>query len=283
MNDVTTSTTDSKVTISSTQPNYAKVQNKSVSRQIWLAKIPNKLHQAWENAPEGTVLGHFTFTKGGVKDPKTGKVSKDSTKQSLSVQVDESIHKNKEHDLPLSYSIEALTKKVPVLHPFTRDSDGSVVLHGTVARSCNLQIQHSREYSRLLKNRLLSTVNSSRYVKPVDASDVSLARDAAALKAASGADFGSSVARHGQEVIDAKNDAANAGPSKKRKFEGQSLRTILFEMFATQQHWTVKEIRAASGFPDNEVRAALQEMCDFHRSGEHRGSWELKKEYQPQS
>lgn len=274
---------DSKVTISSTQPNYATVQNESVSRQIWLAKIPNKLHQAWERAPEGTVLGHFTFTKGGVKDPKTGKPTKN--KQSLSVQVNEDFAKSSSStaDLPLSYSIEALTKKVPVLHPFTRDPDGSIVLHGTVARSCNLQIQRSREYSRLLKNRLHSTVNSIRYVKPVDASDVSLARDAAALKAASGADFGSSVARHGQEAIDAKNDAANAGVSKKRKFEGQSLRTVLFEMFATQQHWTVKEIRAASGFPDNEVRAALQEMCDFHRSGEHRGSWELKKEYQPQT
>lgn len=39
---------------------------------VWLLRIPPKLAQAFEAAPEGSVLGDLVFTKGGVgKDGKT--------------------------------------------------------------------------------------------------------------------------------------------------------------------------------------------------------------------
>ena len=115
------------------------------------------------------------------------------------------------------------------------------------------------------------------------------------MKSAGSGSFVDSIALFGQHVIQAKSKAAEVAAlqsndaglnySKKRKFDAsQSMRSIIFELYSARQFWTVKEIRAAAPtFSDAEVRTELQELCDFHRSGEQRGSWELKKEYQQQT
>ena len=313
----TRSSTNTRTTVAAHKSRtYGTVHTDDVSKQIWLAKIPQKLQQAWQTASEGDVLGTLTFTKPSSSKTNDGNVKSKNNSSMLQIQIqppsDDTSGTAKKDDLPLEYSIEALTKKVPgKLHPIRRsDEDGSIIPMGTIARSCNLQVQvQSRQYAELLKSRLISTVQSSRYVKPVDSNDVSLSRDAAAaaLEAKSmhktnesksgniqAASFADSIALYGQQAIQAKSQAAEAAAlnsvagisgSKKRKFDaGQSLRSIIFELYSTQQFWTVKEIRAAApGFPDAEVRAELQELCDFHRSGEQRGSWELKKEFQQQA
>ena len=312
-----------KVTVSAEgSSNFGKVRmnhdpsNRNL-KEMWLAKIPNKLYSAWDAAKEGDVIGTITFTKApsstSVSMKKKGKAA-GSKKNLLTIQVpDKKTTSNVNDDLPLDYTVEALTKKVPGrLHPFTRnDEDGSIDVHGMITRSCNLQVQaaQSKQYSQLLKNRLISTVHNARYVKPVDSSDVSLARDAAAAAleakhlyvptltssfttdsgntiSASSHSFGDSIALYGKKAIEAAKEAAQASKqgaagSKKRKFDaGQSLRSILFELYSTQQFWTVKEIRGACGYADTEIRQELQELCDYHKSGENRGSWELKTQYQ---
>lgn len=74
----------------------------------------------------------------------------------------------------MDYSIEAMTKKVPVLHPFSRAPDGSTALHGQISRTCNLQICQSNKYkvkyAYLFTNRFNVSMisNTNRHiVKPV--------------------------------------------------------------------------------------------------------------------
>ena len=252
---------------------------------MWLAKIPQQLQEAWAEAPPGTVLGQLIFTKG--KASSSNSRMKQNAKNTVSIHVNDASGRS---SLPLDYGIEAMTKKVPGnLYGFRRsDEDGSIRVAGKVTRSCNLQVKQleSKGYKELLKNRLKSTVQTTRYVRPIDAADVSLSRDAAVAANESVKSFGNAIEKYGQEVIEQKNAADQQAllggvNGKKRKFEpGQSMRSILFELYSSQKFWTVKEIRAACGYPDNEVRSVLQELCEFHRSGEQRGSWELKKEYQ---
>lgn len=44
---------------------YGKIDAAAAGKPAWMTRIPPKLAQAFEEAPEGTVLGTFTFTKGG--------------------------------------------------------------------------------------------------------------------------------------------------------------------------------------------------------------------------
>ena len=56
-------------------------------------------------------------------------------------------------------------------------------------------------------------------------------------------------------------------------------RSIVFELFE-QRFYTVKELRSVSSRLEKELHAALSESCEFDRSGEQKGTWELKKEFQ---
>ena len=87
--------------------------------------------------------------------------------------------------LPVTYTLEAMTKKTPgALHPFTRSADGGVLIHGKISRTAYAQVAHGitdptssssgvgvgnddGRYRTLLRNRLLdTTVNSKRFVQP---------------------------------------------------------------------------------------------------------------------
>jgi hypothetical protein len=99
-----------------------------------MAKIPPQLAEAWKNAPEGTELGELILTKGAAAGPPK-----------LTIQVNEAVD-TAATNLPLDYTVENMTKKVPTLHPYSRLANGSVLLHGTVARTCNLQMERTERY-----------------------------------------------------------------------------------------------------------------------------------------
>ena len=256
-----------------TAESYGAIDSSHVSDEVWMIRIPPKLAEVWNEASEGTVLGELVFTKGG-------KVNGTQIKPSLAVHVSEETSEQ-QSDLPLEYTMEAMTKKVPVLHPFTRKPDGSIVLHGTVTRTANLQVSRSDErYRQHCKNRILQTsVTSSRFVKPVEANELSVRKShSAALASSKG--FGSAVQQYGKKILEASEGGGDA--SLKRKFEDQPTRSVVFELFSNQPYMTVKEMRHASGRPEKEIRAVLAEIGEFHRSGEHKGSWQLRKEFQKQ-
>lgn len=281
---------------------YGAIDASSVLTSMWMARIPSKLATAWKDAPEGTVLGTLTFTKGAPPAGKgsaatNGRPSSRSAnggrikpgdggagapKQSLTIKVNESFV-DVVSDLPLDYSAEAMTKKVPVLHPFTRRPDGSVALHGTVARSCSLQMRRTDRYREMCKNRIVDSVTTNRFVKPVDQVDLSVrSRPVGAAAGKGGGGFGDSIARFGKGMIEARERAATDPTGRKRKFQDQPIRSVLFELFSSQQFWTVKELRNSSGRAEKDIRSVLSELCEFHRSGEHKGSWELKAEFRSQ-
>mmetsp|Transcript_7560 Transcript_7560/g.10268 ORF Transcript_7560/g.10268 Transcript_7560/m.10268 type:complete len:320 (-) Transcript_7560:201-1160(-) len=272
---------------------YGTIDGSDVSKQIWMARVPPKLSAAWADAPEGTVLGTLTFTKGGgpapprpsnnnKKQPPNRNIAtaKNNTaaKQSLTVSVSPEFANS---DLPLGYSIEAMTKKVPVLHPFTRQQDGSVKLHGTVVRSCNLQMRRTDEYRKLCKNRLVATVSSNRFVRPVDAGELSMKNRRPVGTATGGEEgFGGAVQRFGKRMIEA-SEGKNEN-NRKRKFEGQPIRSVIFELFSQQPFWTVRELCNESGRLEKELRKVLRDLCEFRNRGEHKGMWELKAEFREQ-
>ena len=296
---------------------YGKIDASSVGKPAWMTRIPPKLAQAFEEAPEGTVLGTFTFTKGGTlpappangnkpdaKSTNSSSSSSSSNKvdQTLSIRVSEELAA-KAPDLPVEYTIEALTRKVPTLHPFTRRPDGSIELHATVAKTGNLQMVAGAErYRNLCKNRLVQSATTDRFVKPVDLADLTSAgksiggsgrRGAATggsrvsssitntgANGSSSGGFGDSVQQFGKAILDSQKAGLEGDLSgRKRKFEGQNIRSVVFELFSMQRYWTVKDMRSASGRAEKELREVLSDLAHFHRSGENKGSWELREEF----
>jgi len=257
-----------------TEDQYAALDTSDSQTPMWLVRTPPKLAAAWCNAPEGTVLGTLTFTRGTA--PNANPIIKQSLK--LSVSSDEFASSYPE--LPLDYSIEAMTKKVPVLHPFSRAHDGSTALHGQISRTCNLQICQSNKYKAYCKTRLLKNVTSNRVVKSVETVDLAVGKGNLHPTGSEG--FGDSIMKHGKSVLEMNELRSNENISgnKRKIYEGQSTRSIVFELFEQQRFWTVKELRTVSGRLEKELRPVLSELCEFHRSGEQKGTWELKKEFQ---
>jgi transcription initiation factor TFIIF subunit beta len=266
-----------------TAESYGAVNATQVSSECWMIRVPNKLAELWESAKEGTHLGELVFIKGGKMPDNTTT----TVKPSLEVHVaknEESLSSSSPSDIPLHYTFEAVSKKLPTMHPFTRDSsDGSITLSGTVTRTANLQVssQSDERYRTLLKNRLLSSnVTSNRFVRPVEANELSVRRSGVPTSTSVG--FGDAVREYGQRAIQAAeggpNDADSA--SRKRKFENKPTQTVVFELFSQQPRWTVKEMKNASGCPEKEIRQVLADVGDFTRSGEHKGTWQLRPEFQ---
>jgi transcription initiation factor TFIIF subunit beta len=254
---------------------YGAVDATHVNNEVWMVRMPPKLAQVWTEAEEGTVLGELVFTKGGKVEGK-----KDPVKPSLAVHASEDILTAQQQDVPLEYTMEAVTKRVPVMHPFTRNPDGSVELQGTVTRTANLQMSTSDARYRLHnKNRIMkSNVTSSRFVKPVEANELSVRKShSAALTSSKG--FGSAVQQFGKRMNEANDGTLDVDPSKKRKYEGQTTQSVIFELFAQQPLWSVKEMKQASGRPEKEIRQVLGEIGVFIRKGEHQGKWELRSEF----
>jgi len=258
-----------------TAETYGAVDASQVNNEIWMVRMPPKLAQVWNDAPEGTVLGSLVFTKGGkvngIKDP---------VKPSLVVHASEDILTPEQSDVPLEYTMEAMTKRVPVMHPFTRNQDGSVAIQGTVTRTANLQMRTSDErYRRHNKNRIMQTnVTSSRFVKPVEANELSVRKSHSAALKSSTKGFGSAVQQFGKRMNEASDGPAD--PTKKRKYEGQTTQSVVFELFSQQPYWSVKEMKQASGRPEKEIREVLSEVGEFNRKGDNQGKWQLRSEFQ---
>lgn len=232
----------------------------------WLIKIPTTLAEAFSKVPEGTVLGELIFTKGGKLPNNT------TVKPSLKVQVDESIVT----DIPVQYELEAMTKRVPVMHPFVRHDDGKVRILGTVTRTANLQAaKEDARFRALCKQRLLETsVNNTRFVKSVETTELSVRKNVPLNKG-----FGSAVQKFGERLKEQEHADHVGDESRKRKYEDTPARSVLFELFQYRPHWTMKEIRQESGKPEKELRAILNEIGSYHRSGEHKNMWSLKSEF----
>ncbi len=266
---------------------YGKLDTTDANKQLWLARLPPKLAALWDEAPEGTLLGHLTFTKGTPKPPPPvkGQPRPPQMKkakiipQKLAIQTSEELAKD-QPELPLDYTLTNLTTKIPTFHPYTRETNGSVTIHGKISRSCNLQMERTLRYRQTCKTRLLAQVagKDKRHVKPVQSADLSFSTSSAL-----GSGFGSTIASFGKKMMDAQKDMQNAAltQNRKRKFdESQSVRSILFELFSQQQYWSVKELRAASGGrAEKEIRAELSQIAEFKRTGEFKGQWELKKDF----
>ena len=306
---------------------------------MWMAHIPPKLASVWSAAPEGTVLGTLTFTKGGGSKlnpqqrpnqpqfkPKgpTNSNQRSSSKHSLTVSINPAFA-DKHPDLPPMYTIENISKKINgVLHPFTRsssikdtnetnhsdtanNSSGSntmnqengnsnptsnactISLHGTVTTSCHFQIAHKaqtsnakqgQQYRNLCKKRLMETNNVKRVVKPVDSSELSLRRATATAVLTAGKGFGNAVQQHGKSLIEAREQSINGKKRKIDIMEGQSVRSVIFQLFSSRRFWSVRELKTASGLLEKEIKPVLSELCMFHKKGDHRNLWELKSEYQ---
>ncbi|CAB9506156.1 Transcription initiation factor IIF, beta subunit [Seminavis robusta] len=314
---------DNKVTAHT----YGALDTSQVTNECWLVRIPPSLAHVWNKAPEGTVLGDLVFTKGG---PPTAKHrGAKPVKPTVQIRVapemlqeedeidpqDESPVVNQQQlTIPLNYSMAAMTKKCPRLHPFSRHpQNGSVKLWGTVTRTANLQVEQDRNYRQLLKDRLIQTsVNSSRFVKPVDAPQSVVAKQqrrvgaVPSLKAngeeePESATFSNAVYQFGKRKLEAQqaNESAHnsmlagAGPNKRmRQFSpDQPMRSVIFELFEQQKYWTVKDLKGAAAAggavstkkSETEIRDVLREIGLYHRSGDHKTMWELKKEFQQQS
>ncbi|KAL3821739.1 hypothetical protein ACHAXA_008475 [Cyclostephanos tholiformis] len=311
---------------------YGAIQ--SSFSDMWMIRLPNRLATAWEDAPEGAVLGTLTFTKGGgggggdnssiggTGPPAAKRVrttlsavtvapppQSSSSSSKISITIDPSIS-DSQSDLPVTYTLEAMTKRTPgALHPFTRNSDGSVSIHGKISRTASAQVAHGvsssggvagvggggtaddnrddgSRYRTLCRNRLLEmTVNSKRFVQPGGDANQSGPLRAATAASSLGTGFGGSVARFGKQMLDARERARGLGMTGEASGPPivgiDGVRTALFEYFSKKTLWSVKDLRYASGgrLPERETREVLRDIAEYHRTGEHKNMWELKSEF----
>jgi hypothetical protein len=263
-----------------TATSYGAVNVEDVQKECWMLRIPQKLAEEWNKVPEGTVLGELVFKKGG----------KGSDGQVVKPQVDiVAAPTSNDPSLPLQYTLQAMTKKIPTMHPIVRHPNGSVTLKGTVSRTANCQVSHIQDsnYKQLIKNRLLNTtVNNSRFVKPVESNQV--VSQSAKTKQISGKNgesdggFGSAVHQFGKRLLEQANQPQQEQGNKRAKFDpDQPTKSVVFALFQEQPFWTIKDLKVASGGrSDNDIRKVLQEIGEFRRSGDHKNSWELRKEFQ---
>lgn len=302
---------------------YGALDTSVVHNECWLIRVPPSLAHAWNKAPEGTVLGDLVFTKGGppvakhkgakpVKPAVQIKVAPEMMQEEDEVNPEDEtpVVGQQQLTIPLNYTMQAMTKKIPNLHPFSRNpQNGSVKLWGTVTRTANLQVEQDRNYRQLVKDRLIQTnVNSSRFVKPVDAPQSVVAKQQRKVVPSLGkskngeepesATFSNAVYQFGKRKLEAQQASdsahnamlAGAGPNKRaRQFSpDQPMRSVIFELFEQQKYWTVKDLKAAAAAggavstkkSETEIRDVLREIGDYHRSGDHKTMWELKKEFQ---
>lgn len=264
---------------------------------LWMLRLPNRLASAWEDAPEGTDLGTLTFTKGGgstsgAPPAKRAKFGAPASSSKISISLDSKIAES-QLDLPVEYTLEAMTKKTPgALHPFTRGADGGVSIHGKISRTASAQVSHGvmsgpsdGRYRALLRNRLLDTsVNSKRFVQPGGDAAQAGPLKAATAAASLGTGFGGSVAQFGKKMLDAQDRAKGFGMPELTgpPITGvEGVRSALFEFFSKRTFWAVKDLRLASGgrLPERETREVLRDIAEYHRMGEHKNTWELKSEF----
>jgi hypothetical protein len=311
-----------------TAASYGALDTSHVTDECWMIRIPPKLAELFDTVPEGVELGELIFTKGGTKPDGT------MVKPSLTVHVSEDLvenqNKQQQHQnmkkrvvnintLPLHYSLQAMTKKIPIMHPFVRHAKtGSCQILGTVSRTGNLQVfQQDSNYRAQLKDRIVTTnLNSQRFVKPVDVTESILSKQRATASSStallvpgtgsssSKSSFGNAVYQYGKQKQEISQDTAllaasnntNGSPSKKKARQfgpNQPLRSVLFELFEQQPYWTIKELRtaainggctaASAKRSEGEIRDILRnEIGEYHRSGDHKNKWELRKEFQQQ-
>jgi len=100
--------------------------------------------------------------------------------------------------------------------------------------------------------------------------------------------FGDAVHLFGKRLLESQQEAAAAyklasntgrnGNKKARRFASEEpVKSIIFQLYEDKLYWTTKELRAASGRPETEIKKVLQEIAIYHRSGEQKNTWELKK------
>lgn len=285
------------------------------AEDVWLLKIPPTLAAAFAAAPEGAMLGDLVFTKGGVD--ASGKKVTPSFSVHVAEDVAEGkppATKNEDDDggdssannnsLPLHYSLASMTKKVPVMHPVVRHpTNGSMQLWGTVSRTANVQVNQDSRYRELIKDRLVKTnITSNRYVRPMENTDAITSRSSTAAAQSmvassnNSSSFSDSVYQFGKRRLEALETSRHAeggsgrDSKKARQFSpDQSLRTVVFELFQQQPFWAVKDLKAAAVAggathagtrkAEGEIRDVLREIGEYHRSGDQKNMWELKKEY----
>lgn len=321
-----------------TANSYGTLQNTATASNnaCWLIRVPQTLLEVWEAAEEGTQLGELIFTKGGVVNNS----SKKKLNPTLEVSVSEILAKSHAESnntkrnakptasatphppgatrpsptsdqsnsnlpiIPLNYSLQALTNKVPPIYPFTRHpTNGSCQLLGVVSRTANLQVQRDANYRALLKDRLLHhTIQSKQYVKSASATDSIVKKNTTSTTASAAStnkkrSFGNAVLQFGKRQLEASHSAA-AAPTAATRFHprarsfapDQSLRSVVFQLFALQPYWTVKELKAAAAAggctaavprkAEAELRDLLKnELAVYHRSGDHKTKWELREEF----
>jgi TFIIF, beta subunit HTH domain/TFIIF, beta subunit N-terminus len=344
-----------------TAHSYGALDGSEASSDCWLIRLPPAIADVWDSVPEGTDLGELVFRKGGGAPAAQGGSSASAAaataanKPSITVHVNESLldmakqQRKHPHEqsggtkdsksssskplpgvLPLHYGLQAMTKKVPVLHPFSRNpANGSVTVWGAVSRTANLQVTQDVQYRALLKDRLVtSNITGSRYVKPVEAAESIMSHNPAAAasvpassvsssstttashhpgnnphlsaSAAEKKTFGNAISRIGKRILEVQEQSNSASPlvqqgnsKRSRQFSpDQPLRSVVFELFQLQERWAVKDLRVAaiSGGAtlanakkaEAEIRDILREIGEYHRSGDYKNLWELKREFQTQ-
>lgn len=71
--------------------------------------------------------------------------------------------------------------------------------------------------------------------------------------------------------------------NKRNRIDTDSLENKIFNLFQSKSHWSLREMNEILRQPDEHVKSILSGIANYITSGEHRGEYELKSEYQIQN
>ena len=114
------------------------------------------------------------------------------------------------------------------------------------------------------------------YVKPVESTELSIRKS---LEKSKG--IGSAIQAFG--LCNKEDVSIDVQNYRKRKYQDTPTRSVVFELFTIQPFWTVRQLKEESGKPEKELRSVLNDIGEYHRSGEHKNMWQLKPEFQAES
>jgi hypothetical protein len=255
-----------------TADSYGNVKVDAVKDESRMFRVPAILAEAWQQAPEGTVLGELVFRKGGTTMVMNGQQQHQpgaptvAVKPSLEVIVDPNI--SSEAPLPRAYSLGAMTKKIPTLHPISRRPNGSIKIHGTITRTGNLHAIQDTNYNQQCETRILqSTVHNSRYVKTVEANQVVQPSQ----ERTAGMEFGQAVHQCGKRQLDQANQHL-PDSSKRIKLDQLGMRITPTALEMLMKTWSLlRNISRKTGteFTENQATRILANELAI---SEHRAS-----------
>lgn len=226
--------------------------------EYWLIKVPNFVLEEWEkqkSAPAGTVLGQICVATHQRRD------SAGKPEMKLKVTAMNSA-------IPTDSIMQV--KEIPTQMLVFQEKMGTEKMRklGPVKSIVDVKQELSDSYRQIVQTRTLHDhvkVSSTQHLADISQGTLTTA---ATLNAV----YDKAAKRKREERKDPKY--------RRVRLERDALDNIIFRLFDKQTHYNLKDLRTATEQPDSYLKEVLNDLCEYHQTGQYRFMYSLKQGYQ---